>query len=241
MNDKIKDFEGIYRVGWYGIKEMTSYLAHCNVYGFEYKNGFILIDCGNGFTGREIYENVKKITSKKITHIFLTHCHYDHSLNSLFFKEKEAEIICHKNCAKSFQEKTYRVWYEFPHLVKPFKIEKTFISDKKFIFDEFELFCLYTPGHTMGCSSYLLNLNKKKFLFTGDLIMPEGEIGWSGSEDFNKDQLLKSLEKIERVDFDFLLPGHGNHYNKKVGKENIKIAIEKGKMGKWKIQKDYHY
>lgn len=239
INDTV-DLGGVYTVGWYGIKEMPSYIAHCIVYAIEYKKGFVLIDCGNGFTGREILKNVKDISSKKITHVFLTHCHYDHSLNSLFFKEYNSKIVCHLNCGDSFIKKTYRVWYEFPHLVKPFKPDITFKNDKKISIGEIEILCLYTPGHTSGCASYFLMLNNKKFLFTGDLIMPNGEIGWAGSEDFNENKLIKSLEKIEKIDFDFVLPGHGSFYRKEEGIKNIKLAIEKGKTKKWKILKDYH-
>lgn len=239
MKEEIIDFGGIYKVGWYGIKEMTPYLAHCIVYAIEYKDGFILIDCGNGFTGREILKNLECISTKKVTHILLTHCHYDHSLNSLFFKEKGAKILCHYETAISFTEKTYRVWYEFPHLVKPFKPDMIFSKDEKFKVDNIEISCIHTPGHTSGCFSYYLTLKGKKFLFTGDLLMPEGEIGWAGSENFNKNEILKSLEKIKNLEFDFLLGGH--HYsNGKEGRVNVKYAIEKGKSNRWKVIKEYH-
>ncbi len=226
MSREIKNFDGVYIVGWQNMIEMTNYIAHCNVYAFEYKDGFILVDCGNGFTGREILKNVNEISSKKITHIFLTHCHYDHSLNSLFFKENNSKIVSHINCADSFVNKTYRIWYEYPHLVKPFKVDIIFDNDKKINIGEIEILCLYTPGHTMGCASYFINLNNKKFLFTGDLIMRDGEIGWTGSEDFNKYELIKSLKKIEKIDFDFILGGH-SYFDKKEGRKNIKLAIEK--------------
>jgi glyoxylase-like metal-dependent hydrolase (beta-lactamase superfamily II) len=240
MNKDIKNLDGVFIVGWGGMKEITKYIAHSLVYAIEYKNGFILIDCGNGFTGNEIIENVAKISKNPITHIFLTHCHYDHSLNSLFFKEKGVKIFAHLNTGISLKEKTYRVWYEYPHLVKPvnidFEIEKDGMTD----FEGIEFYYFYTPGHTDGCVSFLVKMKDKRFLFTGDLLMSDGEIGWAGSEDFNKEKLLNSLEKINEIDFDYMLGGH-NWWKKDEGKENIRKGIKKGKEDKWKILKNYNY
>ena len=240
MNNEIKDFNGVYIVGWGGMKEITKYIPHSLVYGIEYKNGFILIDCGNGFTGNEIIENVSKISEKPITHIFLTHCHYDHSLNSLFFQEKGVKIVAHLNTGISLREKTYRVWYEYPHFVKPVNIDFEIEKDGRIDFKGIEFYYFHTPGHTDGCVSYFIKLNDKKFLFTGDLLMLYGEIGWAGSEDFDKEKLLNSLEKINNIEFDYMLGGH-NWWKKEEGKENIEICVRKEKESKWKFEKGYHF
>lgn len=74
---------------------------------------------------------------------------------------------------------------------------------------------VFTPGHSSAHSALLLE--DRKVLFCGDamatLAVNTGETG-PMLHPFNEDPeaALASLETIERVDADFLLPGHGEPY-----------------------------
>jgi glyoxylase-like metal-dependent hydrolase (beta-lactamase superfamily II)/ferredoxin len=69
------------------------------------------------------------------------------------------------------------------------------------------------PGHSQG---HTVLLYKSKFLFTGDHLAYDSELGhligfreycWSWSE------LIKSMQKLAKYDFEWVLPGHGRRYH----------------------------
>jgi glyoxylase-like metal-dependent hydrolase (beta-lactamase superfamily II)/ferredoxin len=69
------------------------------------------------------------------------------------------------------------------------------------------------PGHSQG---HTVLLYKNKFLFTGDHLAFDRELGhligfrqycWSWSE------LIKSMQKLAKYDFEWVLPGHGRRYH----------------------------
>lgn len=71
------------------------------------------------------------------------------------------------------------------------------------------------PGHTPGCSALLLE--DRRILFTGDVLVTWNALtGRSGPQippaGFNRDtpEALRSLDIIEKVPADMLLPGHGD-------------------------------
>jgi glyoxylase-like metal-dependent hydrolase (beta-lactamase superfamily II)/ferredoxin len=69
------------------------------------------------------------------------------------------------------------------------------------------------PGHSQG---HTVLLYKSKFLFTGDHLAFDSELShligfrqycWSWSE------LIKSMQKLAKYDFEWVLPGHGRRYH----------------------------
>lgn len=65
--------------------------------------GVILVDAGSHRAiAAHVYESIKKITSKPVTHILITHHHGDHHLGASFFPN--AEVIASEYCAKQIQE-----------------------------------------------------------------------------------------------------------------------------------------
>jgi len=70
-----------------------------------------------------------------------------------------------------------------------------------------ETFHVYqTPGHTPGSLS--IHWPERRALFTGDLVFYEG-IGRTDFPAGNPRLMRESLEKMSRLDTEFLLPGHG--------------------------------
>lgn len=69
---------------------------------------------------------------------------------------------------------------------------------------------IHTPGHTAG--SICLFQRKKKILFSGDLIRNENGVMEGPPPQFtpDPDKAARSLEKISDIDFNTLLPGHGD-------------------------------
>jgi glyoxylase-like metal-dependent hydrolase (beta-lactamase superfamily II) len=98
-------------------------------------------------------------------------------------------------------------------------------------------------GHTSTCTTYLASVCQKIYAFTGDLLMPNGTIGYSGSFDFNYDCLLDSLNRLLQHDFEAILTGHFSEKSQPEGFwiDNGKIyalnTYQNGLDGKWNIQK----
>jgi glyoxylase-like metal-dependent hydrolase (beta-lactamase superfamily II) len=80
----------------------------------------------------------------------------------------------------------------------------------KIAFDPFEFTVLSSPGHSPG--HICLYEPRKKFLFTGDFILPEITPNISihpQSGDNPLGDYLKSLEEISNLEINFAFPGHG--------------------------------
>jgi glyoxylase-like metal-dependent hydrolase (beta-lactamase superfamily II) len=65
------------------------------------------------------------------------------------------------------------------------------------------------PGHTFGSMAWLFDIGGKRYVATGDLIMPDGVLGYSGSINFSASDVLSSLRKLRALKPDVVLPGHG--------------------------------
>ena len=65
--------------------------------------GVILVDAGSHRAIAEhVYDSIKKITPKPVTHILITHHHGDHHLGASFFPD--AEVIASEYCAQQIQD-----------------------------------------------------------------------------------------------------------------------------------------
>jgi len=66
------------------------------------------------------------------------------------------------------------------------------------------------PGHTFGSMAWMFECEGRSYLATGDLVGPGGTLGYSGSVNFSAHDALRSLERLDALKADFLLPGHGS-------------------------------
>ncbi len=87
---------------------------------------------------------------------------------------------------------------------------------------KFNLEIIHTPGHTPGSSS--IHIEEFSAIITGDILFENGLPGRTDLLGGNTKQLIKTLEKLQDLEPEFILPGHGRIFS---GKEGIKILIEK--------------
>lgn len=86
------------------------------------------------------------------------------------------------------------------------------------------------PGHTYGSLAYLFTKDGKRYAAIGDLIMPDGLLGYAGSINFSGHDVLASLRKLETMGIDTILAGHGPT----TGPERyLKAGIEVGSHAGW--------
>lgn len=86
---------------------------------------------------------------------------------------------------------------------------------------------LHTPGHSAG--SICLYSEEKGVLFSGDLVRNERGVLEGPPEDFTPDtrSACLSLRRVAELDFDVLLPGHGDVVPRGAG-DRLRSGIERG-------------
>ncbi|MCX7920825.1 MAG: MBL fold metallo-hydrolase [Clostridia bacterium] len=165
--------------------------------------------------------DIDKISDKigqldvKLTSIFLTHSHYDHTnLAEHLVKRYNSHVFMSKDEINHYG-------YRCPKL--------NALSDKDSIYiGNTKVSCMLTPGHTFGSSCYLLQGS----LFTGDTVFIEG-CGICTGTGASAEQMYDSIQNIKNnVSHDTkIYPGHS--YGKMPGyslsyllKENIYFQID---------------
>ena len=101
------------------------------------------------------------------------------------------------------------------------RVTETYTDGAQIAWGSASLTVLETPGHTDGSVTYLIDVDGKRFAFTGDLIYDEGKI-WElyslqkgqQTSDYHgflgaRDELKESLEKVRQASPTALIPTHG--------------------------------
>ncbi len=148
----------------------------------------------------------RHINPTEIDYIILTHSHFDHASAAGELKEHlNAEIIMHPteyDFVKSFNFSSPLFGINF----KPFTVDIPVRDGDVIELGGLRLKVFHTPGHTPG--SICLYEEDKKWLFSGDVVFPHGSFGRVDFPGGNGAELLKSIERLARLDVEKLYPGH---------------------------------
>lgn len=203
------------------------------VYGIYTSKGMIIIDSGGPKTGpariRETLADLK--ICKPITHVILTHGHWDHAGGAKELQEAGAKVIIGKEDAiycknggikgmytpfgskKQMMGKysMFDVEQNFPAFIPDIIIEDDCMMNINGLCFEF----VKVPGHSPGSMVISLQIDGKTSLFTGDFIQPDGVLfedfvpWWNGDPNFNCADIVNSTMKLMDRKADLILPGHG--------------------------------
>jgi len=167
-------------------------------------------------------------TGVRVKYIVLTHHHFDHTSGAKQLRDVTgAQVTLHPQ-----EEAWLRDWQseapqdiEIPEEAKDLreKIAKfreqaaeaepdVMMNDG----DEFKvggvtLRIVHTPGHTLG--SVCIYIPEEKALFTGDTALGLGTVAISPPPHGDMALYLQSLARLQTLDCDVMLPGHGIHVN----------------------------
>ncbi|MCJ7422879.1 MBL fold metallo-hydrolase [Candidatus Bathyarchaeota archaeon] len=177
--------------------------------------------------------------------LILTHHHSDHIFGMRPFKEAGARIVAHEDLRKFLSKrmppffktginttKSYVIKFMVERFsytkenaekmlegVKLFLPDETFTDEKTLQLDGDELLLLHTPGH--ASSEISVYHHTSKTLFAGDTVY-EGRIlttRFGGLREWK--QWIRSLEKLELMEIDRIVPGHGIICEKSEIRKNI--------------------
>ena len=207
----------VYLVGQDRVSNLT-YMIDCG------PEGVAIIDPTYESEVDRTIANVEKCgrMRKEIRWVLNTHCHVDHAMADRRFRELGAQILVGDADADHVEKGTrVTAWYlvekqtgksEFPKC----KVDRRLSDGEELRLGNKVFQVIHTPGHTPGSTSFLLVVDGRNMLFSGDTVLYDARLGWQGNPYADNRAYLASLEKLDaftlsrtRVHWDFLLPGHG--------------------------------
>ena len=168
-----------------------------------------LVDAGTGIARQTLSMNIKKNAPLgfKLTCLFLTHCHFDHTGGATALKEEYGLKIAAHDADAVFLESgnpvvTAASWYG--RSLKAFTVDIKFKDDTR-IFDlnGRSVTAIHTPGHSPGSTVFVMESEGNKVLFGHDIHGPL-------HPDLLSDRTLyeNSLKKLLKLNADILCEGH---------------------------------
>jgi glyoxylase-like metal-dependent hydrolase (beta-lactamase superfamily II) len=196
--------KGIYLIGG---PDMTD-PKDCLVYLIDLEE-LILIDTGAGDSVDRIVSNIKGLGYKpdRLSTIILTHCHIDHVGGAGEFRKRyNAKVVIHEKDSLAVEKGDKRLtgasWYGVD--LKPLTVDVRLTKDEEWLsFKDKGLLCLYTPGHTPGSISVLIELEGQNVLFGQDIhgpFLPEFGADLSAWQE--------SMKRLLALNPDILCEGH---------------------------------
>ena len=170
-----------------------------------YRNLFIITDEGvivtdpmNPKAASLLRKEIRKITDKPIKYVIYSHNHHDHISGGSIFKKEGATFIAHKNVLKELTDHPSAV-IPLPDIT----FDETYLLELGGRTLELNYF---GPNH--GESLIVMRLPKEKIVFIVDIVTPR-RVAFRTMPDFWPDEWIRSLKEIEKMDFDYVIPGHG--------------------------------
>jgi glyoxylase-like metal-dependent hydrolase (beta-lactamase superfamily II) len=176
----------------------------------EGTDGLILIEghAGLSFDRERKAMQAAGLDPAQVKYVLTTHEHGDHSPGAYLWRVTTgAKFICS-------EEMAYTLQHHLPQstgygLHPPVPTDIRVKADVDLELCGVKVQAVRLPGHTFGSMGWLFERGGKKYVAIGDLIMPNGVLGYSGSINFSGADVLASLRKLEALQVDYILPGHG--------------------------------
>ncbi len=173
-----------------------------------YVLGDTVIDSGTGFNFTRLHTLLKimKLNFSSINQVINTHCHFDHVGGNGYFLK--AKVAIHEIDAPILENGDAQNSYAdfFDGKLRPRPVDIKLKEGQVLKANEMDLKVLHTPGHTPG--HICLYCEKQGILFSGDLVFSDG-VGRTDMPGGDVAQLDASLERISKLKFSKMLPGHG--------------------------------
>ena len=179
-------------------------------------SSYLVVDSGPTYQyAREAYTKIQKQNKLPISYVIDTHTHDDHWLGNGFYKEKGAtvvgsiafktlDILERTRMQKRISQEAYKGTQQI--------IPSIFVDGETILYFEKEKVIITNVHHKAHTNSDLfVYIPGKHILFAGDLVfngrlpsLRDGDIsGW-----------IKILEKIKKMDVEYIVGGHGEKFTK---------------------------
>jgi glyoxylase-like metal-dependent hydrolase (beta-lactamase superfamily II) len=181
------------------------------------RDGVLVVDTGMGPRNAEtVLNEVKKITSKPVAYLTITHFHPEHGMGAQAFPA--STIVIYPTAQKiELLEKGPAMMKEFSgvspeiaDLLKPVKLRMpniTFSEEAEVDLGDFPVRLLHwNSAHTRGDS--FVFLPKQRIIFGGDVVINRF-FPIMADSDSSGTNWIQTLERLEKLDPAIVVPGHG--------------------------------
>lgn len=176
----------------------------------EGPDGLVLIEGHAGLSFEREWRALEAagLDPYRVKYVLATHEHGDHAPGAYLWRVTTgAQFVCS-------EEMAYTLQHHIPlstgyGLHPPVPTDVRIRDDQNLDLAGVSVRALRLPGHTYGSMGWLVERGGKKYVALGDLIMPDGVLGYAGSINFSARDVLASLRKLEAARVDYVLPGHG--------------------------------
>lgn len=186
-----------------------------NTYIVEGARSSIVIDAGCPL------EELKQSTNLPISVALLTHAHIDHIEYIEDYDKDNIQICGSKKTYKMLADNVQNLTTYF-NRPKQYKVKNYAVVNDgdKIILNDFEITVMATPGHTEDSTTYIVTDGKETIVFAGDTVFSVA-VGSTGFDTSSVRDLIKSLKKIDKLEYNMLYSGHGGPSTKENQTKNI--------------------
>ena len=195
----------------------------CNVYVVNSGSELALIDPGMGM-GRDfdtILNNIREdgLDPGRIRKLILTHYHCDHiGAAAEAQKRLDVEVFASAFAApviRTADEKAVALdvakaanFYPDDFFLPACPVDVELVEGDIIKVGNLELETYETPGHCDGHLSFVMRGGDRTYLLGSDLVFWGGKVVWQNIHDCRIDAYAQSMFKMEKIEFDALIPGH---------------------------------
>lgn len=169
-----------------------------------------LVDAGTGMNFGLVRRKLANfgLRPSDVELVINTHCHFDHAGGDRDFVEAGCEVAIHELEAEPLRRGDRKVTLAegFNEQLEPIEVARELREGDRIELGELALEVLHTPGHTSG--SICLHERERGLLFSGDTVFCGG-VGRVDLPTGDGAALLRSLERLTKLEVRRLMPGHG--------------------------------
>ena len=160
-------------------------------------DGVVVTDPISPVAARHMADAIREMTERPVKYVIYSHNHWDHISGAKVFKDAGAKIVQHELAARNTKPN--------PNVVPA---DETFAGDKHVLTVGGQALELIYLGPSHGSGMIAVRLPKQRILHVVDVVTP-GRIAFRSMPDFVPQDWIKALGRIEALDFDRIVPGHG--------------------------------
>jgi len=208
----------------------------CNCWLFDVGGELILFDTGAGLDVDGMLAVLREdgLAPERLTHVFLTHAHADHSGGADEIKRRTGcKLLCSAATADllgkgedAFSLTVARRAGVYPpdYVYRRPVPDVILTADESVSIGNVRVSAIATPGHSLDHTSFRIEQRDAAALVTGDAMMHSGRIIYQDIYDFDVRQSADSIRRLATITFDTLLPGHGL-FVRTGGRRHVEAAI----------------
>jgi glyoxylase-like metal-dependent hydrolase (beta-lactamase superfamily II) len=192
--------------------------TEANVYVVDCGGPLALIDCGSAFTAPENLAALEAdgLDLGRVQALLVTHAHWDHVAGLAATRARlGCPVIAHPEARRILEDGdpvksgAVKEYLDFYTPFDPCPVDHEVQDGDEIAIGRRRFGVRHLPGHTWDTVAFALGRD----LFTGDILMPEGAIGWVGvTWGSNLEDYRETLQWMREFRPRFIYPGHGDPF-----------------------------